>query len=371
MKLLVCFGTRPEAIKMCTLVIELKKQGFEVFVCVTAQHREMLDQVLDFFEIKPEFDLNLMKQNQSLNQISANIFNAIDDVLTKVNPDLVFVHGDTTTSSIVAWASFHRNIKIAHIEAGLRTFNLKNPFPEELNRQITSKIADFHFAPTLLAQQNLLNENINPKNVLITGNTVIDSLLWTLNKLENNYSNAAIENLKKDIDFSKKIILVTSHRRENFGNSFENICKSLILISKIPNVQIIFPLHLNPNINAPARQYLSNIANIKLINPLDYPSFVWIMKKSYLILTDSGGVQEEAPSLGIPVLVLRETTERPEAVEVGTVKMVGSDIKKILNSVKKLIEDKSFYLEMSKLHNPYGNGDAIQKIIEFIKTNCQ
>lgn len=367
-KILICFGTRPEAIKMCSLVHLLKKEKlYNIKVCVTAQHREMLDQVLDFFEIKPDFDLDIMKSNQSLNELSSRIFIKMDQVLSEFEPNLVLVHGDTTTSSVCAWASFNRGTKVGHVEAGLRTFNKYSPFPEELNRQISGRIADFHFAPTKISKDNLLKEGVALENIEITGNTVIDSLLWTVKKLNKDYSNSKIENLKAAVDFSKKVILITGHRRENFGEGFLNICRAIELIAKEKDVEIVFPVHLNPNVQKPVYELLSNHKNIHLIEPLDYPSFIWMMMQSYLIITDSGGVQEEAPSLGKPVLVMRDTTERPEAVTAGTVKLVGADFNKITKSTLELLENNITYNAMSKAHNPYGDGKANQRIIEFIK----
>jgi len=367
-KILICFGTRPEAIKMCSLVHELKYDDtFEVEVCVTAQHREMLDQVLTFFEIIPDYDLDIMKKNQSLNKLSGRIFKKMDVVLNSSKPDLVLVHGDTTTSSICAWSSFNNNIKVGHVEAGLRTYDKTSPFPEELNRQITGRITDYHFAPTVISKNNLLSEGINDNNIIITGNTVIDSLFWTVNKLGNNFTNDKINALKTKIDLSKKIILVTAHRRENFGEGFINICNSILSIAKNKNVEIVFPVHLNPKVQKPVKDLLSNSKNIHLVEPLDYPSFVWVMKNSYLIISDSGGVQEEAPSLGKPVLVMRETTERPEAVTAGTVKLVGTNFDKITENTYELLTDNNVYDKMSKSHNPYGNGNANKSIIQFLK----
>ncbi|WP_339837909.1 UDP-N-acetylglucosamine 2-epimerase (non-hydrolyzing) [uncultured Flavobacterium sp.] len=365
-KILVCFGTRPEAIKMCSLVHELQKQNFECKVCVTAQHREMLDQVLDFFEITPDYDLNIMKPNQSLNQLSGNIFLKMDEVFSSFLPDLVLVHGDTTTSSIVAWAAFNYGIKVGHVEAGLRTFDKKSPFPEEMNRQITGKIADYHFAPTLASERNLIKENVEKENIVITGNTVIDSLLWTEKKLDNGFVNEKINELQHIIDADKKTILVTSHRRENFGQGFIDVCNALIEIAKDKTIEIIFPVHLNPNVRKPVFELLSNHSNIHLIEPLDYPSFVWLMKQSYLIITDSGGIQEEAPSLGKPVLVMRDTTERPEAVEAKTVLLVGTDKIKIVENTKLLLKDKNLYQKMAQSYNPYGDGKANEKIIKYL-----
>lgn len=367
MKLLVCFGTRPEAIKMAQLVHELNKcDGLDVQLCITAQHREMLDQVLDFFELLPDFDLNLMKPNQTLNEISSIILDKIDVVLQESKPDIVMVHGDTTTSFICSLAAFHRNIKVAHIEAGLRTYNKYSPFPEEVNRQLTSRIAEYHFAPTENSSQNLLNENVSNENVLITGNTVIDALFWTVEKIRNGYTNVSIEFLKSKIDFKKKIILVTGHRRENFGNAFREVCLALLELAQSENVLIVYPVHLNPNIQKPVNEILGNVSNVLLINPLDYPSFVWLMEKSYIIITDSGGIQEEAPSLGKPVLVTRNTTERPEAVEQGTVLLVGTNSQTIVSAAKRLINSSEFYLEMANAHNPYGDGKAVGKIVDFL-----
>ena len=366
-KILVCFGTRPEAIKMGSLVHSLKNTDFEVKVCVTAQHREMLDQVLDFFEIVPDYDLDIMKKNQTLNELSSRIFMKMDAVLEEVKPDLVLVHGDTTTSSICAWAAFHRGIKAGHVEAGLRTYDKYAPFPEEVNRQVTARIAEYHFAPTAISKSNLLGEKIAEENITVTGNTVIDSLLWTVEKLGKDFSNEKIEALKNKVDFSKKVILVTGHRRENFGDGFLNICKALANIATNADVEIVFPVHLNPNVQEPVMKLLSEYPNIHLTDPLDYPSFVWMMQQSYLIITDSGGVQEEAPSLGKPVLVMRETTERPEALEAGTVKLVGTSFDAISNAAFELLNNPGLYDQMSKAHNPYGDGKANSRIIDFIK----
>lgn len=367
-KILICFGTRPEAIKLATLIHELKKSlKFTVEVCVTGQHREMLDQVLNFFEIIPDFDLAIMKENQTLNELSGRIFVAIDKIFEEAKPDLVLVHGDTTTSTVCAWAAFHRNINVGHVEAGLRTFDKFSPFPEELNRQITSRIADYHFAPTALSGQNLLDEKIVDNTIEITGNTVIDSLLWTKNKLDNGFKNPEILKLQQNVDFSKKVILVTGHRRENFGIGFLNICKALIKIAENPEVEIVYPVHLNPNVQVPVLDLLSDIRNIHLIEPLDYPAFVWLMVNSYFIITDSGGVQEEAPSLGKPVLVLRNATERPEAVSAGTVILVGTDIQKIVEEAEKLLYNQDAYDKMKQAHNPYGDGFASKRIREFLE----
>lgn len=369
MKNLIVFGTRPEAIKMAPLVKKfLLNENFETKVCVTAQHREMLDQVLDFFEIIPDYDLNLMKKDQNLFSLTADIITELKPVLENFQPDYVYVHGDTTTSMAVSLAAFYAGAKVCHVEAGLRTNNKLSPFPEEMNRQITGRIADFHFAPTEESKTNLLQENINSETILVTGNTVIDALLYSKDKLLN-YHNEEINHLRKTIDFSKKIILVTGHRRENHGQGIQNICEALLeLATKYNNeVQIVYPVHLNPNIQEPVNRYLGNKANIKLVNPLSYPAFVWLMNQSYFILTDSGGVQEEAPSLGKPVLVLRDTTERPEAIAAGTVILVGTDKEKIIVSCSELLENKTKYLEMTKAHNPYGDGLACERIIEFIQ----
>lgn len=369
MKNLIVFGTRPEAIKMAPLVKKfLLNKNFQTKVCVTAQHREMLDQVLDFFEITPDYDLNLMKIDQNLFSLTSDIITELKPVLEDFQPDYVYVHGDTTTSMAVSLAAFYAGVKVCHVEAGLRTNNKLSPFPEEMNRQITGRIADFHFAPTEESKTNLLQENCNPETILVTGNTVIDALLYSKEKLLN-YNNEEIIHLKNTIDFSKKIILVTGHRRENHGLGIQNICEALLeLATKYHNeVQIVYPVHLNPNIQDPVNRYLGNKANIKLVNPLSYPAFVWLMNQSYFILTDSGGVQEEAPSLGKPVLVLRDTTERPEAIAAGTVLLVGTNKEKIIVSCSELLDNKIKYLEMTKAHNPYGDGLACERIIEFIQ----
>jgi UDP-N-acetylglucosamine 2-epimerase (non-hydrolysing) len=367
-KILICFGTRPEAIKVCSLVHELKKDNtFKVEVCVTAQHREMLDQVLAFFEVIPDYDLDIMKANQSLNELSSRIFIKMDTVLDTSKPDLVLVHGDTTTSSICAWAAFNRGVKVGHVEAGLRTFDKTSPFPEELNRQVTGRIVDYHFAPTKISKNNLLSECVLEENITVTGNTVIDSLHWTSEKLKNNFENEVIFNLKAKIDFTKKVILVTGHRRENFGDGFLNICKALKEIAKDNTVEIIYPVHLNPNVQKPVLKLLSKCSNIHLIKPLDYPAFVWMMMQSYILITDSGGVQEEAPSLGKPVLVMRNTTERPEAVSAGTVRLVGANYDSIVKNAVELLGNKEIYQNMAKSHNPYGDGKANQRILKFIK----
>jgi UDP-N-acetylglucosamine 2-epimerase (non-hydrolysing) len=366
-KILLIFGTRPEAIKMAPLEKSFRQytDSFDARVCVTAQHREMLDQVLSFFEITPDYDLNLMHPGQNLFQLTADVIVGLKPILEEFMPDIVFVHGDTTTSSAAAWAAFYAGAKVAHVEAGLRTYNKYAPFPEEMNRQITSRLADYHLAPTEMAKHNLLREGINENNIAVTGNTVIDALLWAQEKLKHYHDNE-IQHLQTIVDTTKKLILVTGHRRENFGDGFLSICKAIKYVAETnADTQIIYPVHLNPNVQKPVYELLSGLSNVKLISPLTYPAFVWLMSKSYLILTDSGGVQEEAPSFGKPVLVMRETTERPEAVEAGTVKMVSTDMDKIISSVVELLKTEAVYKRMSKAHNPYGDGTASERIIQF------
>lgn len=367
-KHLIIFGTRPEAIKMAPLVKEFQKhKAFETKVCVTAQHREMLDQVLDFFEIKPDYDLNLMKPNQNLYTLTADIITGLKPILDDFKPDYVYVHGDTSTSSIAALAAFYSGAKVCHIEAGLRTHNKWSPFPEEMNRQLTGRLADYHFAPTQQSFDNLIKENIKEEDIVITGNTVIDALLDSSARVKE-IKNTEIETLKDIVDPTKKLILVTGHRRENHGQGFINICEALKEIAETHtnDVQIIYPVHLNPNVQKPVNEILAAVDNIKLIDPLAYPAFVWLMSQSYMIITDSGGVQEEAPSLGKPVLVMRDTTERPEAVEAGTVILVGTDKAKIIAEANDLLINKVRYNSMSELHNPYGDGKACERIAEFI-----
>ncbi len=369
-KNLIVFGTRPEAIKMAPLVKAfLQDSTFETKVCVTAQHREMLDQVLDFFEITPDYDLNVMKPNQNLYSLTATIIEGMKDVLEEVKPDYVYVHGDTTTSMAVGIAGFYAGAKVCHVEAGLRTFNRQYPFPEEFNRQLTGRIADYHFAPTKLSKENLLKENTKDETILVTGNTVIDALLYGIEKVtKKGYEDAEIEMLSAKIDPSKKLILVTGHRRENHGEGLLNICSALKTIAQEhPDTQIIYPVHLNPNVKGPVHELLAGVDTILLVPPLAYPAFIWLMEKSYLIITDSGGIQEEAPSLGKPVLVTRTTTERPEAVEEGTVLLVGTDKEQIIAKTKKLLEDSSYYATMSQLHNPYGDGKSATRIVNYIK----
>ena len=373
-KNLIVFGTRPEAIKMAPLVKAFQKhQGiFETKVCITAQHREMLDQVLDFFEITPDYDLDLMKPNQNLYSLTAGIIENMKPVLEDFQPDYVYVHGDTTTTMAAALAAFYSGAEVCHVEAGLRTFNKRAPFPEEINRSIAGRLADYHFPPTDRSKENLVNEAVSEESITITGNTVIDALLFSVDKLQQqNYTDQEIEMVQQEVDTTKKIILVTGHRRENHGDGFINICKALKEIAeKNPDCQLVYPVHLNPNVQKPVYDLLSEVENIKLIAPLNYPAFVWLMEKSYLIITDSGGVQEEAPSLGKPVLVMREITERPEAVKAGTVILVGTDAEKITTETQKLLDDTSYYQKLSKLHNPYGDGKASEGIISFMKTKA-
>ena len=367
-KNLIVFGTRPEAIKMAPLVKAFKEQNhqFDTRVCVTAQHREMLDQVLDFFDIVPEYDLDLMKPNQNLYSLTGDIIVGLKGVLEDFQPDYVYVHGDTTTTMAASLAAFYSGAKVCHVEAGLRTHLKRSPFPEEMNRQITGRISDYHFAPTTASQANLLLENIDSKDIIVTGNTVIDALLDSVERVEE-LNTDSIRQLKQLVDPTKKLILVTGHRRENHGDGFIRICEALKEIALThSDVQIIYPVHLNPNVKKPVYEILSDIDNIQLIDPLAYPSFVWLMNQSYLIITDSGGVQEEAPSLGKPVLVMRDTTERPEAVAAGTVILVGTDKQKIIAETHSLLTDVNRYTQMSALHNPYGDGRACQRIVDFI-----
>jgi len=374
-KILIVFGTRPEAIKMAPLVKEFQKNSdsFEIKVCVTAQHREMLDQVLDLFEIKPHYDLDIMKPGQDLYDVTSNVLLGMKSVLTDFKPDVVFVHGDTSTTFAASLAAFYQQIKVAHIEAGLRTGDIYSPWPEEANRQLTTQITAYHFAPTSTSQENLLRENVDDSTIVITGNTVIDALFLALEKIK---SNKQLEinilnhlrklnyNLKED----KKIILVTGHRRENHGQGFINICTALKEIALLnPTYDIVYPVHLNPNVQKPVKELLSDVANIYLIEPLQYEQFIYMMDKSYFIITDSGGVQEEAPSLGKPVLVMRDTTERPEALEAGTVKLVGTDTELIIKEAQNLIDDEEAYVRMSKASNPYGDGYACEKVIKYMK----
>jgi UDP-N-acetylglucosamine 2-epimerase (non-hydrolysing) len=369
-KILLVFGTRPEAIKMAPLVKEFQKypEKFEIKVCVTAQHRQMLDQVLDVFEIHADYDLNIMAANQDLYDITTKVLLGMRDVLKQFNPDVILVHGDTTTSMAAGLAAFYQQIKVGHVEAGLRTYNLQSPWPEEMNRQVTDRICDYYFAPTEQSRQNLLNEGIAGEKIFVTGNTVIDALQWVVNKINNNP--AIQQNLQQQIEkagypniLHSPFILVTGHRRENFGEGFLNICKGLKEIALAhPEIDIVYPVHLNPNVQKPVYDLLSGVKNIYLINPLDYLPFIYLLKNCYLVLTDSGGVQEEAPSLGKPVLVMRNTTERPEAVEARTVKLVGTDAETIIENINLLLENKLIYNQMSQAHNPYGDGRACGRI---------
>ena len=370
-KVLIVFGTRPEAIKMAPVVKALKNR-IDVQVCVTAQHRKMLDQVLDLFEITPDYDLNVMQPEQDLFDITSKVLIGMKKILSKNRPDLVLVHGDTTTTMATAIAAFYLKIPIGHVEAGLRTYNTYSPFPEEFNRQLTTRLAKFHFAPTEIARTNLQNEQVPDKNIYVTGNTVIDALLSVIDKArEASYPDDLLGQLPFIADEKSKysrIILVTGHRRENFGKGFEEICQALYDIAKNNSeVQIIYPVHLNPNVREPVEKIISNINNIHLIDPMDYLSFIKLMDACYLILTDSGGIQEEAPSLGKPVLVMRDTTERPEAVEAGTVKLVGSDKQKIVEAVNHLLNDDLNYKEMARAHNPYGDGHASERICKVLE----
>jgi len=377
LKVLIVFGTRPEAIKMAPLVLEMKKfhDVFDVTICVTAQHRELLDQVLNIFGIIPDLDLDIMKKSQGLSDLTSNILTEIAKVLEDLKPDLVLVHGDTTTTLATSLACFYAGIKVGHVEAGLRTHNLKSPFPEEFNRQVVTKITDIHFAPTDYCRNNLIEEGTQAQNIFVTGNTVIDALTMTLRLLDSNESIKApvIESIDMKLDFdwkSLKFVLITGHRRENFGLGFLEICNSLKELSELfPDVHFVYPVHLNPNVQEPVNRILGNIANIHLIAPLDYPSFSMLLKSCYLVLTDSGGLQEEAPSLGKPLILMRETTERPEAVEAGTARLVGTSKERIVSSVTELLLNQSLYEEMATSHNPFGEGDATHRIIEAISAH--
>jgi UDP-N-acetylglucosamine 2-epimerase (non-hydrolysing) len=367
-KVLSVFGTRPEAIKMAPVVMELRKHSsmFDSRICVTAQHRQMLDQVLDLFEIKPEYDLDIMGQGQSLTDITCRVLRGLGPVLREFQPDIVLVHGDTTTTLAASLAAFYEKMPVGHVEAGLRTGNIYSPWPEEMNRHLTSAITSHHFAPTENSRLNLLNEGIHDRLILVTGNTVIDALLSVVEKLRTN--SALLANISKRFDFlsrEKRLILVTGHRRENFGEGFESICKALKSIAEAcGDVEIVFPVHLNPLVREPVHRILAGVKGVHLIEPLDYLPFVYLMDRSFLIITDSGGVQEEAPSLGKPVLVMRDTTERPEAVDAGTVKLVGTDAQKIIAEVVKLLTDSAAYELMSRAHNPYGDGNAAMRIVK-------
>lgn len=367
-KALIVFGTRPEAIKMAPLVKEFQKNtiDFETRVCVTAQHREMLDQVLDFFEIKPDYDLNLMKPGQNLYSLTGDIISGMKGVLEDYNPDFVFVHGDTTTTMATSIASFYNQSKVCHVEAGLRTGDKWSPFPEEINRQIAGRVSDFHFAPTTTSRDNLLKENVPAHQIIVTGNTVIDALLESVHKVNENPSDF-VTSMKTTLG-DAPMLLVTGHRRENHGKGFENICEALKRIAQEkPDHKIVYPVHLNPKVQEPVNRILSDVSNIILIDPLPYQDFIWMMNRSTLIITDSGGVQEEAPSLGKPVLVMRDTTERPEAVAAGTVILVGTNQELIVTETLDLLNNKERFENMSKLHNPYGDGKACARIVDTIK----
>lgn len=375
---MLIFGTRPEAIKIAPLVKEFQKHSdiFETIVCVTGQHRQMLDQVLDIFEIKPDYDLNIMKQGQDLYDVTARVLTGMRDVLMDVKPDLVLVHGDTTTSMASALAAFYQQIPVGHVEAGLRTHNIYSPWPEEMNRQITGRIAEFNFAPTPLSRQNLIDEGVGNEKITVTGNTVIDALYWVVDKIKGDTvlrDKLKAELLKSGYDIDRlnggrKLVLITGHRRENFGDGFISMCNAIkTLTEKYPEVDFVYPMHLNPNVRKPIHEVfgekLDGLGNMFFIEPLEYLSFVYLMEKSTIVLTDSGGIQEEAPGLGKPVLVMRDTTERPEALEAGTVKLVGTNYDKIVYEVSALLEDQDYYDEMSRAVNPYGDGKACNKIV--------
>lgn len=369
-KILLVFGTRPEAIKMAPLVKALQKDTdhFETRVCVTAQHRQMLDQVLEVFDITPEYDLNIMAPNQDLYDITTKVLMGLRDVLKDFHPDTVLVHGDTTTSMAASLAAFYMQIPVGHVEAGLRTYNMLSPWPEEMNRQVTDRICTYYFAPTVQSKQNLLQENIDEKKIFVTGNTVIDALLMAVDIISSTpgVEEKMAQELREKgyVVGEREYILVTGHRRENFGEGFLHICKAVKELASLhPEMDIVYPVHLNPNVQKPVYELLSGLNNVYLISPLDYLPFIYAMQHSTLLLTDSGGVQEEAPSLGKPVLVMRDTTERPEAVEAGTVKLVGTNAEAIVSNVTALLNDKDLYKRMSETHNPYGDGHACQRIM--------
>lgn len=371
MKVLIVFGTRPEAIKMAPVVKQLKQdQTLDVRVCVTAQHREMLDQVLSLFEIVPDWDLDLMTPGQDLTDITTKVLKGMRGVFNEWSPDLLLVHGDTTTTLAASLAAFYHRVKVGHVEAGLRTGNIYSPWPEECNRKLTGSLTNLHFAPTDLARDNLIKEGVDPKSIFVTGNTVVDALLEVVSRLK---SSADLEHGFSDLfqylPENGRLVLVTGHRRENFGKGFENICSALESLAKgNPEVDFVYPVHLNPNVQEPVNRLLSSLENIHLIEPLDYLPFVYLMNRSFLVLTDSGGIQEEAPALGKPVLVMRDTTERPEAVDAGTVILVGTDTDKITRTTTRLLDDEQFYKNMSYAHNPYGDGKASQRILDVLKT---
>ena len=381
-KVMLVFGTRPEAIKMAPLVKEFQKrpETFQTIVCVTGQHRQMLDQVLQLFEITPEYDLNIMKQGQDLYDVTARVLTGMRDVLKEAQPNVVLVHGDTTTSTAAALAAFYMQIPVGHVEAGLRTHNIYSPWPEEMNRQITGRIATYNFAPTPLSKANLLREAVTEESITVTGNTVIDALYWVVNKIkEDKALNSELQTLLAQAGYDvnrlsngKKLVLITGHRRENFGDGFINMCTAIKdLTNKYPDVDFVYPMHLNPNVRKPIHEVfgedLNNLGNMFFIEPLEYLSFVYLMEKSNIVLTDSGGIQEEAPGLGKPVLVMRDTTERPEALEAGTVKLVGTDYNKIVAEVSQLLDDQAHYDAMSKAVNPYGDGLACGRIADALR----
>ena len=381
-KIMLVFGTRPEAIKMAPLVKEFQKHPgeFRTTVCVTGQHREMLDQVLQIFDIRPDYDLNIMKQGQDLYDVTARVLTGMRDVLKEAAPDVVLVHGDTTTSTAAALAAFYQQIPVGHVEAGLRTYNIYSPWPEEMNRQLTGRIATYHFAPTPLSKSNLLKENVSEDMITVTGNTVIDALYWVVGRIKSDRQlDSELEAVLKDAGYDvgrlaggKRLVLITGHRRENFGDGFISMCTAIKdLTQKYPDVDFVYPMHLNPNVRRPIHEVfgedLSNLSNMFFIEPLEYLSFVYLMEKSTIVLTDSGGIQEEAPGLGKPVLVMRDTTERPEALDAGTVKLVGTDYDKIVNSVSELLDDRKAYERMSKAVNPYGDGLACGRIVERLR----
>ena len=368
-KILTIFGTRPEAIKMAPLVLALSDDHrFDSKVCVTAQHRDMLDQALDLFEIKPDYDLNIMKPRQTLSELTGAILVGLKPILESFEPDIILVHGDTATTFAASLAAYYQQIKVGHVEAGLRTFNIYSPWPEEGNRKLTSAITHFHFAPTVGSKENLLKEGVQDNDIIVTGNTVVDALFWVREKLQQDKT--LVSNLATNfgfLDSNKKLILVTGHRRESFGDGFERICEALRQIAKMhPQVQILYPVHLNPNVQEPVKRLLKNLDNIFLIEPQQYLYFCYLMDRSYIILTDSGGIQEEAPSLGKPVLVMRDTSERPEAIEAGTVRLVGTDVSLIVRQVDILLNDREEYNSMSLAHNPYGDGLASGRILNFL-----
>ncbi len=385
LKVMLVFGTRPEAIKMAPLVKEFQKQEdtFQTIVCVTGQHRQMLDQVLQLFDIVPDYDLNIMKQGQDLYDVTARVLTGLRDVLQEARPDVVLVHGDTTTSTAAALAAFYQQITVGHVEAGLRTHNIYSPWPEEMNRQLTGRIATWHFAPTALSRENLLREAVADDHIVVTGNTVIDALYWVVNKIKTDAAlNDELGNLLEQagydvhrLDNGRKLVLITGHRRENFGDGFIHMCTAIRdLTQKYPDVDFVYPMHLNPNVRKPIHEVfgedLTGLGNMFFIEPLEYLSFVYLMEKAAIVLTDSGGIQEEAPGLGKPVLVMRDTTERPEALEAGTVKLVGTDYAKIVGEVSTLLEDAAAYEQMSKAVNPYGDGLACSRVVGYIRRCC-